>query len=605
MRRHRLAHLLVAVVLVALVSGCFGRSGTVPGTYTASGFVRDSDGAGIDKVTLGFSGGFGTATTDSDGKWLKNGLRGTVTVTPAKTGHMFTPSNLEIPGPTSSANFTGSNDVAARGKLKVSFVGNTGSRVRSRVALTDLTLFDPSVYVPPFNSEAKGTLVGRYTPHSLIGSIGGMGVASPNYRLPLSLDPVVATGPHSGFSLFPIFDVVLARDIVYVDYLLEHGRYDFTVVEMTIGGKNSRPDSHNCFSTFSEVHVDLGDEYRDVCFPKEQRGKSHGTVHVFELVDLIPLGNQAQAILIRLSFDHAVDCPYILNPDGSYVRYFNPYFWDSRTSISLRGYVIYLPGLNLDLSSQSAHLILDWDLFDLIEVYDNGTPTDAGDDLVTLRLDNPFPITLRAEPYGEWEPVVGDGVRPPDVSELDIRFYDLVTQQVFVRWINPSVADFRQVHVVRKEGTPPVWIEDGEVVYVGSGAMYQDDDVEADREYFYLVIVEDWDGLFSDGQTISIRTDPWEFSRIQIYVEADSVPVGGGFWLRAYGYRTPDERLDALCRWELDGDVGGLSYDKSHFSSVLNEPGCTCFFKATKPGTGVITARKGDLSASVTIAVTE
>ncbi|MGI6518686.1 MAG: hypothetical protein ACOX4C_07905 [Bacillota bacterium] len=222
----------------------------------------------------------------------------------------------------------------------------------------------------------------------------------------------------SGFSLLPILDLALAKDILRVDYLLEHGRYDFTVVEMDIWGENCPPDSSNCFSGLSEVHVDLGDEYREVSFPKELRSKSHGTVHVFQLVDLIPLGRKDYIALVRLSFDHEVDRPYIVTPDGSYVRDFNPYFWDSRTRMGLAAYVIYLPGLDLHLSSESAHLIFDWDLVDLIEIYDNGTPDDVSDDPITLRLDNLFPITLRAEPYNEWEPITGNGAPPPRFPSL-------------------------------------------------------------------------------------------------------------------------------------------------------------------------------------------
>jgi hypothetical protein len=604
-RKHRLVYVLITIAIVFSVSGCFGRSGTTPGTYTASGFVRDSDGNGIDSVILGFSGGFGTATTDYDGRWLKNGLRGTVTVTPRKTGYVFTPSNREISRPTSSVSFVGSSDAAARGKLKVSLMGSTEPRVRSRVALSDLTPFDPEVYAPPFNSEAKGNLAGRYTPHSVIGTIHGMGVASPNYRLPLECLYTVAEGPYSGVILLPAFDFAFAKGIMYVDYLLEHGRYDFTVVEMEIWGENMSLERTDGFSILSEVHVDLGDEYCDVSFPKELRGKSHGTVHVFQLVDLIPLGKRDHIALVRLSFDHAVDRPYIVNPDGSYVHDLNPYFWECDTRMGLAGYVIYLPGLDLDLSSESAHLIFDWDLFDLIEVYDNGTPDDVSDDLITLRLDNPFPITLRAEPYEELEPIIGDGVQPPEVSELDILFFDLVEQQVAIRWINPPTADFRQVHIVRKESVPPTGIEDGDVIYVGSGYMYQDDDIKLGKEYFYRVIVEDWDGLLSDGKTISIRTDPWEFTSIRAHAVQQSVSVGEMVRLWADGYTTPGERRRAVCRWELDGDVGGLTYDWRNYSTVLDEPGYNCDFKATKPGVGVVTATWGDLSDSVTITVTE
>lgn len=579
---------------------------TLTGTYSVSGIVVDSDGNGIEDVTLAFFKGFGTAKTNSAGEWRKNGLRGTVKISPSKDGYVFAPSSCEVSVPSDSVYFTGSNSVAAKGRMKVSFVGNTEPRVQSRVTMDDLTPFDPSVYAPPFNNELKGNLVGNYTPHSVIGSIFGMGVASPNYRLPLSLTYGVATGPSSGFGLLPVFDLALAKDIIYADYLLEHGRYDFTVVEMHIWTHDYDGENWTTFPPLSQVYIDLGDKYSDVSFPNELRDKSHGTVHVFQLADLIPLGKKDQIGSVRLAFDHTVDRPYIVNPDGSYVSDFNPYFWDCGTRIGLAGYVIYLPGLDLDLSSESAHLIFDWDLFELIEVYDNGTPDDVTDDLITLRLDNPFPITLRAEPYGEWEPISGDGMPPPDVSKLDIRFFDIIDQQVFVSWINPSVHDFRQTHVIRKEGTPPNGFEDGELVCVGTEALYQDDDIELSKEYFYRVIVEDWDGLFSNGEVISIRTDPWIFTTIRVVADPESVSIGETVDLYAGGYITQSDLLyDAACQWKLDGDIGGLTYDLDNFSATLDEPGCHCRFKATKPGTGVITATKNDLSASVTITVTE
>jgi hypothetical protein len=604
LRKHLLVYMFVIISLVSLISGCFGGGGSIPGAYTVSGFVRDSEGRGIEGAILDFSQGFGTATTNDMGEWSKNGLSGSVTITPAKAGYAFTPGSLKISGPSNSVNFIGSSDAIAKGRLKVSFIGNSQPRVKSQVTMGDLTPFEQSIYVAPFNSDLKGNLVGRYTPHSVIGSVNGMGVASPNYRLPLNLRYGVATGPYSGFGLLPIFDLALAKDIVYVDYLVEHGRNDFTVVELQIWGENM-PGCNINFSQVSEVHVDLGTEYQGITFPKELKDKSYGTVHVFQLVDLIPLGKKDHIALVRLAFDHSVDRPYIVNPDGSYVHDLNPYFWECDTRMGIAGYVIYLPGLNLDLSSQSAHLIFDWDLFNLIEVYDNGTPDDPSDDLITLCLENPFPVTLRAEPYSEWEPIVGDGVQPPEVSELDIRFYDLVNQQIFLRWLNPSVADFRQVNVVRKEGTPPMGLEDGEVVYVGNGAMYQDDNISLGKEYFYRVIVEDWDGLFSNGEVIGIRTDSWELTEMELHAYPESVSVGDMIYLDAYGYTKQGERVNALSQWELVGDIGGISYEFKNYMSQLDDPGCSCIFQATKPGTGVVVARQGELSARRTITVTE
>lgn len=597
----RVRFIVMLLGAALLLSGCglFQGSGSGPGsgiTYEVSGRVCDSEGSGIADVVLTFSGGYGIAKTGGDGRWNKSGLRGTVTITPSKEGYVFVPPSRQVSGASSNVNFIGSREAVARGKLKVSFIGNTTPRMRSRVSMGDLHPFDPGVYEPPFNSNEKGNRVGAYTPHSLVGTLWDMGVASTNYRLPLSLDLGVATGPHQGFGLLPVFDLAFARDIVYADYIVEHGRYDFTVVEMYITGRNQGPDSNYCFSWISEVCVDLGERYRNVTFPNEDAEKKQGTVHVFQLVNLIPLPEEHRMIGVRLAFDHNVDRPYIVNPDGSYVGDFNPYFWDTPTRIGFAGYVIYLPGLNIDLGSGSKHLILEWDLAGLVEVYDHGTPDNVEDDLVTLRLDNPFPITLKAEPYGDWEPIPGDQMDPPDVSQLDIRFYDLINRQVFVRWLNPSVRDFKQTHVVKKEGSPPTGMTDGQKVYVGTFPMYEDNNVELHRDYYYLVVVEDQEGRLSGGKVISIRTDPPAIAELRLYPQEASLRVGEKVRFKTVGITDSGEQRPVVCNWTLSGNIGSLGHQ---------EPAKSVEFTAEAPGQGSITATwKDQLSVTATIQVT-
>ena len=58
-------------------------------------------------MTIGFSGGFGSATTDSSGAWSKTGLTGTVTVTPSKSGYTFGPASASVSGANTAVNFTG------------------------------------------------------------------------------------------------------------------------------------------------------------------------------------------------------------------------------------------------------------------------------------------------------------------------------------------------------------------------------------------------------------------------------------------------------------------------------------------------------------------
>lgn len=61
-----------------------------PSSYSISGKVTGAGGGGVAGVTILFSGDFnGKTTTATDGSWQAYRLKGTVTVTPSKTGCTF------------------------------------------------------------------------------------------------------------------------------------------------------------------------------------------------------------------------------------------------------------------------------------------------------------------------------------------------------------------------------------------------------------------------------------------------------------------------------------------------------------------------------------
>ncbi len=74
-------------------------------SYAVSGRVADSGGVGVGGVTISFSGGYGSVTTAGDGTWSKSGLKGTVTVTPAKDGWTFSPSSRQVSGAAGNIDF--------------------------------------------------------------------------------------------------------------------------------------------------------------------------------------------------------------------------------------------------------------------------------------------------------------------------------------------------------------------------------------------------------------------------------------------------------------------------------------------------------------------
>jgi hypothetical protein len=79
-------------------------SATVPPmSPEISGSVKNTDGDGVAGVTLSFSAGGGSATTDTDGNYVHSVSSGwSGTVTPTKTGNIFDPSSRTYPSVTSS-----------------------------------------------------------------------------------------------------------------------------------------------------------------------------------------------------------------------------------------------------------------------------------------------------------------------------------------------------------------------------------------------------------------------------------------------------------------------------------------------------------------------
>jgi|LSQX01.1.fsa_nt_gb hypothetical protein len=107
-RRLVIGIMLVGIISVSL-SGCFGGGGQTQTTYKVSGQVTLSGNPleGVSDVKLAFSDGYGTANTDANGKWVKDGLKGTITITPAKEGWIFEPPNQSVTGKANNVDFVG------------------------------------------------------------------------------------------------------------------------------------------------------------------------------------------------------------------------------------------------------------------------------------------------------------------------------------------------------------------------------------------------------------------------------------------------------------------------------------------------------------------
>ncbi|WP_051962683.1 leucine-rich repeat domain-containing protein [Mesoaciditoga lauensis] len=75
--------------------------------YSISGYVKDTSGNPVSGVMISFSGGYSSVTTDPNGHWSKNGLSGSVVVTPSKSGWTFTPPSTIVTSARSDVDFIG------------------------------------------------------------------------------------------------------------------------------------------------------------------------------------------------------------------------------------------------------------------------------------------------------------------------------------------------------------------------------------------------------------------------------------------------------------------------------------------------------------------
>lgn len=83
---------------------------SLPCDYALGGQVLLATGEPMPGVTLSFSGGFSSVSTNAFGAWSKSGLTGTVTVTPSRAHWSFTPTSREFSSSSGAGDFTGTSD---------------------------------------------------------------------------------------------------------------------------------------------------------------------------------------------------------------------------------------------------------------------------------------------------------------------------------------------------------------------------------------------------------------------------------------------------------------------------------------------------------------
>lgn len=412
-------------------------------------------------------------------------------------------------GVTTSYSIVGDKSIAER-KIRDFDVA-----MANRAILTS-PIIDETALASRFRSSQRGVLVGSYTPQDFL----------------LTFDNfVVYNRAGAGYTYSPLLGTLQVTESQ--TYSIKHSRAfirDFTLMNGNIyqgfgfhtisGVKLIKPLEANTPKTcdgyhFSVVILDLGSPYQGILLDGEippselqELPNFNPLFHYFEYGKLNPYNGDVFDSYYQQEISRILDSLMI----GSDI-YTPCFIYDNTTTsqntLPVLGPVYTKPGPALDFSDyKNPEVILYWELEDLIEIYNNNTPSDRTDDIVTFRIANPFPVDvfIQESDY-EQEALLSDMIAPGDVLFLGktwwpdgtVNFVQHCPDNILLSWINPYDLDFKQVTVVRKAGSVPVSYTDGEIVYQGYRPTFHDETGVAGAHYYYLIYTEDFSGNKSPG----------------------------------------------------------------------------------------------------------
>lgn len=307
--------------------------------------------------------------------------------------------------------------------------------------------------------------------------------------------PVTVT--EGGFVIQKHYDLIYAKNIIR----------ECTLAQNSWDGLYLHFHLYNCPSNASTmlsiIAVNLGSDYDDIRLPGELQGNLtigdqtislpiQTGIHYFSLDYLQPYKGPNLSWLIT---GGDIDANRIDNPSGGNVS------WNLWGGFIVQGNPspLFLTGSSLDFSGKSnPSLVIYWDLSNTIEVYDSGTPGIRKDDIVTLRLVNPFPVS--AEVVEE-----SDATSPPAASNTsdapkDVQF-PIITGKFHntIQWVYSNDPYFEKTIIIRKAWSAPTSTTDGEVVYEGSTPNYYDRTGFTGVHYYYRIFTVDTYGRHSNG----------------------------------------------------------------------------------------------------------
>jgi hypothetical protein len=371
------------------------------------------------------------------------------------------------------------------GSVNVSFigqaapVGKTAGPAGTAKAYQIHPLGEETYFKNERKQAVRGSLRASYTPAHFLLDLTSIWLYNtsviPDFDQTAEL--LDRAGTPYGSAIPQHYDLVYARDIIR-DLRVNNGYwmgFGFNI-EPFCGG-----NSDNCYIR-SVAGVDLGAEYASVDLPGEVTELREGTVHYFAFDFLQPY---ACPFLGYLFLGADVAAAGLQNPAGEMGDWTAP-----GVSTGGNSSQIFLPGPAIDLTMYTnPSATYYWDMQDLVEVYDAGTPGDLADDVVTFAIANPVPVSLVIEEKSgeDGASLPDDDVPPGEVMWPEVQRWP---DWNILQWVNPTDEDFDRTIVVGKAGSPPSGMSDGSVVYEGYQPCFCDASIGTTTRYYRICTVD-------------------------------------------------------------------------------------------------------------------
>ena len=361
-------------------------------------------------------------------------------------------------------------------------------------SITTYPLADDTYFKEDRKAANRGNLVCRLTPESFVLDIDAVALYNRSWGGGYDSTEIYSEVKQpNGSSIPQHYDLAYADDFIR-GFRVFRSQFEGIAVDfLPFAGYHTTNDG---FYVRSITGVALPQEYVDAGVNFGEMPASYDLpagLACYPFDDLQPFETN-DGFLSYLTFGADVGENGIQNPLGEVGNWDLPTGSTTGNAVSL----FFKIGSPIDLSPYAnPEIVFNWDLENLIEIWDHGTPANLSDDIITYSLSNPFPVSLSVrENVNRNNSSASDITAPSEVISPAIAGANTWNT---IQWINPVDRDFKEVVVVRKAGSAPADRRDGEEVYRSYIPNYIDVSGGSGTDYYYRVFTLDYSGNYSSG----------------------------------------------------------------------------------------------------------